>query len=235
MDWAIGGTDPEFIERDDGFTDEGAGHELYLAKAKDWPTSELRALRYVRGRVVDVGCGAGRVVLHLQKSGIDVVGVDSSPLAIEASRLLGVRQSWCTSIDSLTRRIGMFDTIVLFGNNFGIFGTPERLQKVLTEWADRTGPGARILAESTNPYCGGAPAIDRGHYRRNQRSGLLPGTVRLRVRYQSSAGPWFRWMFVSRSEMRTLLRGTGWHQAQVLGGLPSEPYVAVLEKRTRPT
>ena len=32
-------------------------------------------------------------------------------------------------------------------------------------------PGARILAESTNPYCGGAPAIDRAYYRMNKPMG----------------------------------------------------------------
>ncbi len=37
MDWARGGTAPEIIERDDGFTDLSAGHELYVAQFKDWP------------------------------------------------------------------------------------------------------------------------------------------------------------------------------------------------------
>ena len=29
MDWARGGIDPEIYERDDGFLDIGAGHELF--------------------------------------------------------------------------------------------------------------------------------------------------------------------------------------------------------------
>ena len=230
VDWANGGTDPEFIERDDGLVEQGAGRDLYLAKIRDWPSPERRALRFVRGRVVDVGCGAGRVALHLQKSGFDVVGVDASPLAVRATRFLGVKEAWCMSVDSLTARIARFDTIVLYGNNFGIFGTPQRLRKVLTDWARRARPGASILAESINPYCGGAPVLDRAHYRRNQQRGLLPGTVRLRTRYRDCAGPWFPWLFVSRSEMRMLLRDTGWHQTGISGGRPSEPYVAVLER-----
>jgi SAM-dependent methyltransferase len=230
MDWARGGTAPEVIERDDGFTDLSAGHELYVAEFKDWPISERRSMRFVRGRVLDVGCGAGRVTLYLQQRGFDVVGLDTSPLAIRSARLRGVRKAWCMSIDELSKRISLFDTIVLLGNNVGLFGTPERLRRTLGVWARRTHPATRILAESTNPYCGGAPAIDRSYYRRNKQAGRMPGQVRIRSQYRGLVGAWSNWLFVSRNEMRVLLRGTGWHQSNILGGLPSASYVAVLEK-----
>jgi SAM-dependent methyltransferase len=230
MDWARGGSAPEIIEREDGFTDLSAGHDLYVAGFKDWPSSERTSIRYVRGRVIDVGCGAGRVSLYLQQRGFDVVGLDASPLAVRSARLRGVKLAWCLSIDELSNRLELFDTIVLFGNNFGIFGTPERVQKTLGVWARRTKPGVRILAESTSPYSGGAPAIDRSYYRKNKLEGRMPGQLRIRSHYRGHVSPWSNWLFVSRKEMRVLLKGTGWHQAKVLGGLPTDPYVAVLEK-----
>ena len=168
--------------------------------------------------------------MYLQRRGFDVVGLDASPLAVRSARLRGVKEAWCLSIDDLSKRIELFDTIVLFGNNFGIFGTPERLQRILGVWARRTNPGIRILAESTNPYCGGAPAIDRAYYQKNKQKGRMPGQLRIRTQYRGRVGAWFDWLFVSREEMRTLLKGTGWHPTKVLGGLPSESYVAVLEK-----
>jgi hypothetical protein len=134
------------------------------------------------------------------------------------------------SIDELPKRIGSFDTIVLFGNNFGLFGTPDRLRRMLSVWARRTNPDARILAQSTNPYCGGAPAFDRTYYQRNKQKGLMPGQLRIRTQYRGYVGAWSNWLFVSRNEMRILLRGTGWHQTKILGGPPSDSYVAVLEK-----
>jgi SAM-dependent methyltransferase len=230
MDWARGGTDPEIYERDDGFVDIGAGPDLFLGGLQHWPSSERQAMRYVRGRVVDVGCGAGRVALYLQQRGFDVVGLDVSPLAARTARMRGVRETWCTPIERLTGSIGKFDTIVLFGNNFGIFGAPDRLRRVLTDWAARMAPGARILAESINPYSGGAPALDRSYYLRNKERGLMPGQCRLRIRYHGLATPWFQWLFVSRHEMRLLLRGTGWHQSRILGATPRDPYVGILEK-----
>jgi SAM-dependent methyltransferase len=230
MDWARGGTDPEIYERDDGFVDIGAGHELFLADFRDWPSSERQAVRYVRGRVIDVGCGAGRVSLYLQQRGFDVIGLDASPLATRASRLRGVKETWCTPIERIAGRVASFDTIVLFGNNFGMLGFPNRLRNVLGIWAAQMAPGARILAESTNPYCGGAPAFDRRYYRRNRERGLMPGQCRLRVRYHRLATPWFQWLFVSRHEMRMLLQGTGWHLSRIFGTTPRDSYVGILEK-----
>jgi SAM-dependent methyltransferase len=230
LDWALGGTIPEIVERDDGYTETGAGPEVYLSGFKGWPLAERQSVRHMKGRVLDVGCGAGRVALNLQQRGIDVVGLDSSRLAVKAAKLRGVNEVWCTSFETLGRRMRSFDTIVLFGNNFGIFGTPDRAREVLTGWATLTNPRARIFVESTNPYCGGAPGIDRAYYRRNRERGDMPGQARFRYHYGYSVGSWFPWLFVSRSELRETLRGTGWHQARVLGERASEPYVAILEK-----
>jgi SAM-dependent methyltransferase len=231
LDWARGKTEPETLERDDGRTETGAGYDLYVAAVRDWLPAERRALRLVHGRVADVGCGAGRVALHLQEQGHQVVGFDSSPLAVRATRVSGVLDARCVAVDALAADIGSFDTVVLYGNNFGVFGTPARTRRILTTWARRARPGARILAGSTNPYCGGAPGITRDYYFRNIERGRMPGQVRLRLQYGGHVGRWFPWLFVSRREMRILLRGTGWRPSQFIGERSSDPYVAVLEKQ----
>jgi SAM-dependent methyltransferase len=230
LDWAHGGTEPEVLEREDGFTQIGAGPDVYLSKFRGWPAAERRSLRYLRGRVMDVGCGAGRVSLELQRRGLDVVGVDTSLLAAEAATVRGVNEVWTVAIEDVDRRIECFDSFVLFGNNFGIFGTPSRARQLLTHLAQRTKLGARIFVESTNAYCGGAPAFDRSYYQRNKARGLSPGQLKVRYHYGHLVGPWFRWIYVSRSEMRSLLVGTGWHLERVIGEHSSEPYVAILAK-----
>jgi SAM-dependent methyltransferase len=230
LEWANGGTMAEILERDDGFIQIGAGPEVYLSAFNGWPVAERLSTRHLRGRVLDVGCGAGRVALHLQHRGFDVVGLDTSPLAVKAAVLRGVNEVWCAPIEDLDRRIESFDSIVLFGNNLGIFGTPDRAHRVLTDLARSTKASARIFVESTNAYCGGAPGFDRAYYFRNKQRRVAPGQVRLRFRFGTSIGSWFDWIYVSRSEMREVLRGTGWHQTHVLGTRSSEPYVAILAK-----
>jgi ubiquinone/menaquinone biosynthesis C-methylase UbiE len=33
---------------------------MYFAEYEDWPQVEQKAMEFVKGRVLDVGCGAGR-------------------------------------------------------------------------------------------------------------------------------------------------------------------------------
>ena len=180
LDWAKGGNVPEIVEREDGFMQEGAGPEVYLAGQKGWPSAERQALALIRGVVLDVGCGAGRVALALQERGLEVIGLDSSQSAVAAAQSCGVKRAQRGSIDHLDHMIANFDSIVLFGNNFGLFRTLDHARELLSTWARTVKPGTKIFLESTSAYFGGAPGIDRLYYRRNLEAGRPPGSVRLR-------------------------------------------------------
>jgi SAM-dependent methyltransferase len=229
LDWVQGGTEPEIIERDDGVIEMGAGPEVYLMDFDEWPSAEQESFQYVRGRVADVGCGGGRAALHLQERGCDVVGIDSSSLAIKAARLHGVRRTRVSTVDQLVDSIREFDTLILFGNNLGVFGTPRRAKRILTAWAKKLPSGARVLIESTNPSSNGVPVIDRDYCRRNRAKGRSRGQCRLRVWYDRSPSGWFSWFFASQSELKALMRGTGWTLHTILVGSNDEPYVAVYD------
>jgi SAM-dependent methyltransferase len=221
----------EIIERDDHWFGVSAGASAYFAPFEKWPSVERRAMQLVRGRVLDVGCGAGRVALHLQARGHEVVAVDVSPLAVKTCRLRGVRDARVCSVTRISRRLGEFDTIVMLGNNFGLFGNPRRARWLLRRFHGLTSPAARIVAESRNPYKG-ATAEHRQYHQLNRRRGKLPGQLRIRVRYGYARTPWFDYLIVSASEMREIVAGTGWRVAKLIE--ESNPiYIAVLEKVAR--
>ena len=88
----------EVMERDDGLVYDG-DPSAYFAPYVEWPAAEREAVDEVRGRVLDVGCGAGRVVLHLQEQGHDVVAIDESPLAVDVARRRGVRDARVRVLD----------------------------------------------------------------------------------------------------------------------------------------
>jgi SAM-dependent methyltransferase len=122
----------EIVERDDGFIEAGRyGPEAYLAPYRRWPARQRQAMRLVRGRVLDVGCGAGRVALHLQERSHEVVAIDISRGAVEVSRRRGVRDVRLLSIDDVDASLGRFDTIVMLGNNFGLFGGFTKAKRLL--------------------------------------------------------------------------------------------------------
>jgi 2-polyprenyl-3-methyl-5-hydroxy-6-metoxy-1,4-benzoquinol methylase len=86
----------EIVERDDNFIDgdrAAMGGSVYFAEYKNGSPIEKKAIAYARGRVLDVGCGAGKHALYLQKKGLDITGIDASPLTIKVCRLRGIRKT----------------------------------------------------------------------------------------------------------------------------------------------
>ena len=112
----------EIVERDDGFIGADSPAK-YIAPYRDWPAHQQTALRYATGRVLDIGCGAGRHALYLQDKGLDVVGIDVSPLAIEVCKRRGLAQAVVMPVTGISRRLGTFDTLLMLGNNFGLCGS----------------------------------------------------------------------------------------------------------------
>lgn len=218
----------EVIERDDGWFDVSGGAPAYFAPFEEWPAHQRRAIRLATGRVLDVGCGAGRVSLHLESRGLEVVGIDRSPLAVKVCGRRGVRDARVLPITQVGPGLGEFDTIVMFGNNFGLFGSFDRARRLLRRFHRLTSPQARILAESRDPYRTRDPDHKR-YQKRNRSRGRMPGQLRMRVRSGHACTAWFDYLLVSPQEMRRIVAGTGWRVAkQIDSETPS--YVGVLEK-----
>jgi SAM-dependent methyltransferase len=218
----------EICERDDGRIDVSGGAPSYFAEFRNWPSHQRRAMKFVRGRVLDVGCGAGRCCLYLQQRGHPVTGIDVSPLAIKTCRARGVKDARVLPFTQVSRRLGTFDTILMMGNNFGLFGSRPRARWLLRRLHTLTSPQARIIAETRDVNQTDNPD-HLAYLRRNRRRGRMPGQVRLRVRYGRLCTPWFDYLMVSKRELESLLRGSGWEVERYLES-EGDMYVAVIGK-----
>ena len=200
----------EIVERDNGFIGASRlGPPAYFAPFRQWPKPERTAMRLARGRVLDIGCGAGRVVLHLQERGHEVVGIDISPLAVRVARHRGARDVRVLPVTKVDQRLGRFDTFVMYGSNFGLVGGRRRAPWLLRRLRTVANDGARILAGSTNPY-----ATDNhehlAYHRLNRERGRMAGQLRIRIRHGAYATPWFDYLLVSPEEMGELAASAGW-------------------------
>lgn len=221
----------ETVERDDGLIDPSEDlPKYYLSEYRNWNTREKIAAKYVKGRVLDIGCGGGRWSLYLQNKGHDVLGVDYSPLVVKVCKLRGLRNVMVKSITEIDSRLGRFDTILMMGNNFGLFGGPGRAKRLLKRFRDLTSPDARIIAESLDVHKPPILPYHRKYHVLNRRRGRLPGQVRIRIRYLNYASPWFDYLLVSKEEMMRILQGTGWKLKRVILSKKSPAYVAIIEK-----
>jgi 2-polyprenyl-3-methyl-5-hydroxy-6-metoxy-1,4-benzoquinol methylase len=218
----------EVIEREDGYIDVSEGPRSYLSPYEEWPAHLQRAMHHAKGRVLDIGCGGGRHSLYLQGKGLDVLGIDISPMALECARERGLRNTRLMDISEVTGKLGTFDTIMMLGNNFGLFGSRKKARWLLRRFKAATSPDAVIIAETLDIY-----QTDKKHHLDyqawNRRRGRMSGQVRIRARYLNYCTPWFDYLMVSKPELEELLLGTGWKVKKYLDGRKGV-YIMILEK-----
>jgi SAM-dependent methyltransferase len=166
--------------------------ELWAASARP---EELEVLETVRGPVLDLGCGPGRLVAALGARGTPAMGVDASPLAVDTARRAGAPVLLRSIFDALPGE-GRWATVLLFDGNVGIGGDPLGLLRRLGELLAPTG---RALVEVEPP----------GH-----------ATLRTdaRIERPEETSDWFPWACVGADDVDHLAVGAGlrrrrWHHA----------------------
>jgi len=219
----------EIVEREDGYIDIFGGAKIYFSAYKNWPNHEKKATKLIRGKVLDVGCGAGRHSLYFQKKGFDVIGIDNSPLAIKVSKLRGLKKARVMSITEIGKfKPDSFDTIIMMGNNFGLFGSFKRARLLLRKFYRITSPDALIIAESNDPYKTDNPTHLEYH-KFNRKRGRMSGQLKIRIRFGKHIGKWFDYLLVSKEEMKQILDTTGWRVKKFINFKKSF-YIAIIEK-----
>jgi len=217
----------EIWERNDGYISVDLT-KTYFSEYEDWPLHQRKAMEFVRGRVLDVGCGAGRHSLYLQKKGFDVLGVDVSPLAVKVCRLRGLKKAKVMSIEEVNFKPSSFDSVIMMGNNFSLFGGFKKARRLLKKFHSITSEDALIIAETRDPYKTDNPSYLE-YYEFNKKRGKMSGQLRGRVRFERYIGKWFDWLMVSKEEMVEILDETGWKVKEFIDSEDSQ-YIAIIEK-----
>jgi SAM-dependent methyltransferase len=114
----------------------------------EMPKIEQKALQLSKGKILDVGCGAGSHSLYLQKKGFEVIAIDISENAIKACELRGLKNAKVQNILEIGNE--KFDTILLLMNGTGIFGTLSETSKYLKKLKSLLNPNGQILIDSSD-------------------------------------------------------------------------------------
>lgn len=169
-------------------------------------SGEMEALSLAERKVLDVGCGAGKHALFLQKKGMEVTALDISPAAIRVCQMRSLRKCVVGSAIHPPFRQRSFDTILLLGNGFGIGGTSENTRKMLKRLRDITKEGGKLIATCQT-------------VQRNslwfQKGGLVKDgsdgyRAIMRHEYGNIIGTWFNWFLASPEQMEQLCCDAGW-------------------------
>lgn len=204
--YLLGDDRPFVILRDDGFE-----HELQVASffTGFGMKCERDMMNYVRGRVLDIGCGAGRVALWLQLRGFDVTGIDLSPTAVEVCKLRGLTKCSTMGLEDLDFPPASFDTALLLGDNLALGGTVPGTVALLRTLHTITSPDARLIGSGRDPIKTENP-MHLAYHQRNRKEGKLPGQLRLRVRFGDEISDWYDFLLLGISELNETAEKAGW-------------------------
>lgn len=192
LDYQTHGKAQRLVVRSTMFDDDEMPVPYLFRKPSEMPPLEQEALRMARGRILDVGAGAGCHALPLQQRGEQVKAIDVSALACQAMRLRGLADVACINLFD-PRLTGRFDTILMLMNGTGIAGTMHRLPALLrrVEWL--LAPGGQVLIDSSDlRYLyeneDGSMDIDLG--------GRYYGEMDYQMLYGKVKGQPFDWLYV---------------------------------------
>jgi len=138
---------------------EGLEATLYDEFWKDELEGDAFIFDLVRareGRVLEVACGTGRVLIPLKRTGLDVVGIDSSQAMLQICREkaaaagLEVELHCCRMEEIRLNR--QFTTICIPAFSFQLVHPPEMADRALRRFAEHLEPGGQLVLNMFIPF-----------------------------------------------------------------------------------
>jgi SAM-dependent methyltransferase len=214
-----------YIEREDGRI-ETLDVSDYIKTILDWDDLERLGIQHAKGTVLDIGCGAGRVGLYLKERGLHTVGIDLAPGAIEACKSRGL-ETYQMSAGDLDFPDATFDTVIMYGNNFGILGDDGSIIKMLKTLHRITTDDGIIIAQSADIVKTDTQQhLD--YHKLNVERGRPKGLIKMRTKYKDMIEDWWDLRLTTPEEMSYLAEQSGWKlERKYQSGVP---YVGVLVK-----
>jgi SAM-dependent methyltransferase len=210
---------PEDLITETSISDEDEMSVSYLFRSfKDMPILEQKAMQLSKGKILDVGCGAGSHSLYLQKErNLEVTAIDISENAVKACILRGLQNVKIQNILKMESNNpeNKFDTILLLMNGTGIFGTLKNTSQFLQKLKSLLNPNGQILIDSSDIIYmfdeddEGAYAIPAdGYY----------GELKFTVTYKGEKENSFPWLYLDYNTLQNAANDNGLRCNLILAG-----------------
>ncbi len=200
------GNDPEDLITETTISEADEMSVAYLFRDyKDMPKIEQKALQLSKGKILDVGCGAGSHSLYLQnEKQLEVMSIDISANAIQACQLRGIKNAKICDVMALENET--FDTVLLLMNGTGIFGKLNQTAAYLQKLKSLLNPGGQILIDSSDIIYMFDEDEDGGHW---IPSDSYYGELVFTVTYKGEQEVPFPWLYLDFNTLRNAAHANG--------------------------
>lgn len=193
------GNNPQDLITETSISESDEMSVAYLFRDFDeMPKIEQKALELSKGKILDVGCGAGSHSLYLQQKGFDVVSIDISPSAIKACELRGLKKAKVQDVMLLENE--KFDTILLLMNGAGMCGRLKNITKFLLKLKSLLTENGQILVDSSDIIYMFDEDEDGGKWIPGDSD--YYGEVEFKVSYKGEIEKPFDWMYIDYNTLQ---------------------------------
>jgi 2-polyprenyl-3-methyl-5-hydroxy-6-metoxy-1,4-benzoquinol methylase len=197
---------PEDLITETTISEEDEMSVAYLFRFyTEMPKMEQRALQLAKGKILDVGCGAGSHSLSLQNDrNLDVTSIDISPNAIQACSLRGLKKAKVQDVMTLENE--KFDTILLLMNGAGMCGRLKNIPNFLLKLKSLLNPGGQILLDSSDIIYMFDDDKDGGKWIPGE---SYYGEIVFTISYKGEKEKPFDWMFIDYNTLQNAAFANG--------------------------
>lgn len=198
---------PENLITSTTISDEDEMSVAYLFRNYSaMPAIEQKALKFAKGRVLDVGCGAGSHSLYLQNElNMEVVAIDISANAIKTCNLRGIKDARVQ--DVMTFENEKFDTILLLMNGAGMCGKLKKMTDFLLKLKSLLRQDGQILLDSSDIIYMFDEDDDGGKWIPSDNA--YYGEVVFNIGYKNQKEKPFDWMYIDFNTLQNAAVANG--------------------------
>lgn len=204
QDFASNDFDENIIVASDICDDDVIPVPMLFRTYKEMPKLEQTALSLCKGKVLDVGAGAGVHASYLQEKGFEVDAIDVSAGAVAYMKEVGLSARQANFFDEAS---GDYDTLLFLMNGIGIAGSLANLDATLLHAKNLVAAHGKIICDSTDiKYLyeeeNGGMWVDL--------SSEYYGNFHFQMRYKNHQTEGFDWLYVDFENLREAAERTGW-------------------------
>jgi SAM-dependent methyltransferase len=165
---------------------------LFFRSGRRLRPIDRRALGLCRGRVLDVGAGAGAIALALQAAGVEVTALELLPALVRVMRARGVADVRLADVRTF-RPDRPYDTVLALMNGTAAAGTLAALPAWLGALAAPLADDGQIVLDSTDLRSPGT--------RSARADGRYVGELQYQLEYEGVRGAPFPQLFVDPARL----------------------------------
>ncbi|MGV4414915.1 class I SAM-dependent methyltransferase [Chryseobacterium sp. T1] len=193
---------------------------LYFRNEKQLPKLESLALGHCKGKVLEIGAGAGSHALILQENKIDVTALEISPASCEVMTERGVKQVVCEDFFAYSGE--KYDTLLLLMNGIGLCADIDGLRTFLKQSESLLEEEGAIIFDSSDiAYMYEESEFPDAYYY---------GQARVCYEYKGKIDTAFNWLYIDQKKLKEIAQEENW-DLEIIYQDHQDQYLAKMKKK----